>query len=97
MSQEGWERTVDRWNKERALLSKRKPYVYAAVRLQKKLIEMGYKVGLPERLRPGRDMKSAGAWVWRAVFDGCAMDIGSGLGMCECLKLFNEELKQWID
>ena len=96
----------DRLNKKmhakwrRADYAKRNPL---SVRLQKKLVRMGYKVDVPRRTNTSWAWKSSGCWAWNARMllneggnpSGC--EIGSSDTMRSCLKMTDEELEKNLE
>ena len=86
-----------RW--KRADYAKKNPL---SVRLQKKLVRMGYKVDVPRRTNASWAWKSSGSWAWSAWIlneEGkpSGVEIGCSDTMRSCLKMTDEELEKNLE
>lgn len=80
--------------------SRRRRENSVANRLHRKLIECGFQVHKPERLRPGHWQRSSGAWAWQAKWNSELAHRNGWIGfqdtMANCAKMTNEILKDEI-
>lgn len=87
---------VSRYTQKR----KRKKQEPVSVRLQKKLIAMGFDVEKPERTYASGRWRLNGSWVWDAACTDNAEinygSIGCTVTMKEALKMSPEELKEHL-